>query len=82
MVVTMRPMKPEKAIRAAQVTTRFHLTHGAPAHSGDPLKIAIKNLDQPDFDDAVTVKSEEIQVFWACGAISQLASTSAAPLGP
>ena len=36
LVVTMRPMTPAQAIRAVQVTTRFHLTHGAPVHLGDP----------------------------------------------
>jgi uncharacterized protein YcsI (UPF0317 family) len=36
LVVTMRPMTPGQAIRAVQVTTRFHLTHGAPVHIGSP----------------------------------------------
>jgi uncharacterized protein YcsI (UPF0317 family) len=36
LVVTMRPMTPQQAVRAVQVTTRFHLTHGAPVHLGDP----------------------------------------------
>jgi uncharacterized protein YcsI (UPF0317 family) len=77
LVVTMRPMTPEQAIRAVQVTTRFHLTHGAPIHLGNPRQIGITDLDRPDFGDAVTVKSEEIPVFWACGVTSQLAATSA-----
>jgi uncharacterized protein YcsI (UPF0317 family) len=77
MVVSMRPMTPEQAVRAVQVTTRFHLTHGAPVHLGDPSKIGIDNLDKPDFGDAVTIKSDEIPVFWACGVTSQLAARSA-----
>ena len=36
LVVTMRPMTPDQAVRAVQVTTRFHLTHGAAVHLGDP----------------------------------------------
>jgi uncharacterized protein YcsI (UPF0317 family) len=47
LVVTMRPMTPEQAVRAVQVTTRFHLTHGAPIHLGDPQEIGIRNLDRP-----------------------------------
>jgi uncharacterized protein YcsI (UPF0317 family) len=78
LVVTMRPMTPEQAIRAVQVTTRFHLTHGAPVHLGDPGKLGITDLDRPDFGDAVTVHADEIPVFWACGVTSQLAATSAA----
>lgn len=77
LVVTMRPMTPEQAVRAVQVTTRFHLTHGAPVHLGDFEKIGISNLDQPDFGDPVTIRSGEIPVFWACGVTSQLAATSA-----
>ncbi len=77
LVVTMRPMTPQQAIRATQVTTRFHLTHGAPVHLGDPAEIGVSDLDQPDFGDPVTVRDGEIPVFWACGVTSQLAATSA-----
>ena len=76
LVVTMRPMKPAEAVRAIQVTTRFHLTHGAPVHIGSPEVIGIKDLDRPDFGDPVTIRSGEIPVFWACGVTSQLAATS------
>ena len=76
LVVTMRPMTPQQAIRAVQVTTRFHLTHGAPVHLGDPEKIGISDLEQPDFGDPVTIRAGEIPVFWACGVTSQLAATS------
>lgn len=77
LVVTMRPMAPDQAVRAVQVTTRFHLTHGAPVHLGDPEQIGIRNLAVPDFGDAVTIRPGEIPVFWACGVTSQLAATSA-----
>jgi uncharacterized protein YcsI (UPF0317 family) len=76
LVVTMRPMTPRQAIRATQVTTRFHLTHGAPVHLGDSAEIGIRDLDRPDFGDPVTVRDGEIPVFWACGVTSQLAVTS------
>jgi uncharacterized protein YcsI (UPF0317 family) len=76
LVVTMRPMTPEQAVRAVQVTTRFHLTHGAPVHLGSPEKIGIEDLNRPDFGDPVNIKSGEIPVFWACGVTSQLAATS------
>jgi len=76
MVVSMRPMTRGDAIRASQVTTRFHLTHGAPVHLGSPEEIGIKDLSQPDFGDPVTIKPGEIPVFWACGVTSALAATS------
>ena len=77
LVVSMRPMTPKQSIRAVQVTTRFHITHGAPVYIGDPEALGISDLDQPEFGDPVTIKSGEVPVFWACGVTSQLAVTSA-----
>jgi uncharacterized protein YcsI (UPF0317 family) len=77
LVVSMRPMKREQAIRAIQVTTRFHLTHGAPVHMGSPEEIGISNLHKPDFGDPVTILPDEIPVFWACGVTTTLAAISA-----
>ena len=77
LVVTMRPMKPEQAIRATQVTTRFHLTHGAPVHFGSPEEIGVADLGSPDFGEPVTIKAGEIPLFWACGVTSQMAVLSA-----
>ncbi len=78
LVVTMRPMTPAQAVRAVQITTRFHLTHGAPIHIGDPQQIGITDLGKPDFGDPVTVHDGEIPVFWACGVTSALAATAPA----
>ena len=78
LVVTMRPMTPVQAVRATQITTRFHLTHGAPVHIGDPQQIGINDLSRPDFGDSVTIRTDEIPVFWACGVTSALAATAPA----
>ena len=77
LVVSMRPLTPQQAVRATQVTTRFHLTHGAPVHFGAPEEIGIQDLRRPDFGDPVTIRQGEIPVFWACGVTSALAATSA-----
>jgi uncharacterized protein YcsI (UPF0317 family) len=77
MVVSMRPMTPEQAVRAVQVTTRFHLTHGAPIHIGSPEALGIKDLNKPEFGDPVTIHPGEVPVFWACGVTSTLAALSA-----
>jgi uncharacterized protein YcsI (UPF0317 family) len=76
LVVTMRPMTPPQAIRAVQITTRFHLTHGAPVHIGDYRELGIRDFEKPEFGDPVTIRPGEIPVFWACGVTSQLAATS------
>ena len=52
LVVSMRPMTPEQAIRATQITTRYAAVHGAPVHVGDPAALGIADLDAPDYGDA------------------------------
>lgn len=71
MVVTMRPIPSDKVIRAIQITSRYASVHGAPIHIGDPSAIGIKDLKKPDFGDPVTIKKNEVPVFWACGVTPQ-----------
>jgi uncharacterized protein YcsI (UPF0317 family) len=71
LVVSMRPFKPADAIRAIQITTRFPAVHGAPVHFGKPELIGIKDVAKPDYGDAVSIQSDEVPVFWACGVTPQ-----------
>lgn len=77
MVVSMRPMKPADAIRAIQICSRFPQVHGAPVHFGDPAAIGIRDINRPDYGDAVTIKPGEVPVFWACGVTPQVAIANA-----
>jgi uncharacterized protein YcsI (UPF0317 family) len=79
LVVSMRPMRPADAIRAIQVTTRIPAVHGAPVHIGFPEAIGIKDLDKPDYGDAVAIEPGELPVFWACGVTPQAAIAAAKP---
>ena len=71
LVVSMRPFNPADAIRAIQITTRFPAVHGAPVHFGDPAQIGISDIAKPDYGDAVTIRPDEVPVFWACGVTPQ-----------
>lgn len=71
LVVSMRPLKPKDAIRAVQITSRFPSVHGAPVHIGLPQSIGIADIAKPDYGDAVTIKPDELPVFWACGVTPQ-----------
>lgn len=73
LVVSMRPMRGKDAIRAVQITSRFPGVHGAPIHLGDPAELGIGDLGAPDFGDAVTIRDNELPVFWACGVTPQTA---------
>lgn len=79
MVVSMRPMSAQDAIRAIQITSRFPSVHGAPVHLGDPSLIGISDISKPDYGDAVNIKEGEIPVFWACGVTPQSVIASVRP---
>ena len=73
MVCSMRPMTPENAKIAAEITGRYPNVHGAPVHMGDPAEIGIADVNKPDYGDAVEIREGEIPVFWACGVTPQAA---------
>jgi uncharacterized protein YcsI (UPF0317 family) len=79
LVVSMRPMRLDQAIRATQVTARFVRAHGAPVHVGAPEAIGIANLDRPDYGDPVELRDGEVPVFWACGVTPQAVAQSCRP---
>ncbi len=79
LVVSMRPMTSAQAIRSIQVCDRFPRAHGAPVHIGDPSAVGIRDIHQPDFGDAVTIRPGEVPVFWACGVTPQAVAMAARP---
>ena len=78
-VVSMRPIPEAMVVRAVQVTSRLPAVHGAPVHIGSPASIGIKDINKPDFGDAVTIKPGEVPVFWACGVTPQAVAMTVKP---
>ena len=79
LVVSMRPMTPEQAIRATQITSRYPAVHGAPVHVGDPAALGIADLAAPDYGDPVELRDGELPVFWACGVTPQAVAAAGRP---
>lgn len=79
LVMSMRPLSPKDAIRAAQVTARFPSVHGGPLHIGDPGLVGIKDINKPEYGDAVEIRPGEIPVFWACGVTPQSVIAASMP---
>jgi uncharacterized protein YcsI (UPF0317 family) len=79
MVVSMRPIKREKLVKAIQVTSRFPAVHGGPIHIGWPELIGIEDIGKPSFGDPVQIREGEIPVFWACGVTPQAVAMKAKP---
>ncbi|MFI3249908.1 MAG: putative hydro-lyase [Eubacteriales bacterium] len=73
MVCSMRPMTPEHAKIAHEITEKLPNVHGAPIHMGDPLDLGISDLTKPDYGDPVEIREGEIPVFWPCGVTPQAA---------
>ncbi len=78
-VCSMRPMTPENAKKAYEITARMPNVHGAPLHIGDPAEIGIKDVMKPDYGDAVDIYPGEVPVFWPCGVTPQAAIENAKP---
>lgn len=79
LVVSMRPLIPMQAVRATQICSRFPRAHGVPVHFGDPAAIGIREIERPDFGDAVEIREDEVPVFWACGVTPQAVLMQAKP---
>ena len=71
-VVSMRPMTPENARRAREITEKMPRVHGGPVHIGDPAAIGIKDITKPDYGEPAEIREGEVPVFWACGVTPQL----------
>ena len=76
-VVSMRPIRPEKAEAVREICAAFPFAHGAPLHIGDPLEIGVRDVAKPDFGDAPHIEEGEVCAFWACGVTPQLAIRAA-----
>lgn len=79
MVVSMRYINADLVEKAVQVTGRMPAVHGAPVHIGNPEAIGIRDLDRPDYGDAVTPQKDDVPVFWACGVTPQAALMESKP---
>ncbi len=79
LVVSMRPMTMDQAIRATEITSRYESTHGGPVHIGDPAALGIASLAVPDYGDAVEIRRDEVPVFWACGVTPQAVAAASRP---
>ncbi len=77
MVVSMRPMTPAQAATATRICANFPKAHGVPVHVGDPTILDIRDLNKPDFGDAVEMRPGETPVFWACGVTPQAVALAA-----
>lgn len=77
LVCTMRPMTPENAKLACEITRKFPYVHGTPIHIGSPEDIGIEDVMNPDYGDAVEIREGEVPVFWPCGVTPQAAVENA-----
>jgi len=77
MVVSMRPYLAEDVERVTDITGAYPAAHGAPVQVADPASIGVSDDLKPDYGDPVTVRKDEVPVFWACGVTPQNAIRNA-----
>jgi uncharacterized protein YcsI (UPF0317 family) len=75
-VVSYRPVPELLLLRVIELTSRFPLSHGAPIHVGDPVRIGIPDLAKVDWGRAPDEEPGTIPAFWACGITAQSAATT------
>ena len=72
MVVSMRIFNQKDIDKIKQISGKFSFAHGEPVHIGDPNKIGIDNILNPDWGDTPRKKNDEEEyIFWACGVTPQ-----------
>lgn len=79
LAVSMRPIPAYRISDAVRITARTPSTHGAPVHVGVPEALGIVSMDRPDFGDVVTIRDNELPVFWACSVTLQVVAAIAKP---
>ena len=79
MVCSMRPMTPENARKAYDITVKMPNVHGAPVCMGDPAEVGVADPMKPDYGEAVDIYPGEVCVFWPCGVTPQAAVENAKP---
>ena len=79
MVVSMRPYRPDEIPLAVTVSSRYPMMHGAPVHIGDPEALGVRNLEEPEFGDPISIDEDQIPIFWACGVTPQAVAMKVAP---
>jgi uncharacterized protein YcsI (UPF0317 family) len=79
MVCSMRPMTPENAKIAYDITAAMPNVHGAPIQIGNPAEIGVSDIMKPDYGESVEFYDGEVAVFWPCGVTPQAAIENAKP---
>eukprot|EP00947_MAST-08B_sp_MAST-8B-sp1_P005262 g5262.t1 len=75
LVVSMRPYPAGSVPAVAGLTGRYPGAHGGPIHWGDPADLGLtwEALRDPHWGDAVSLKEDDVPMFWACGVTPQTA---------
>ena len=79
MVVSMRPYWADEISLVVAISGRYPAMHGAPVHIGNPDALGVRDPQDPEFGEPVSVMEDQIPVFWACGVTPQAVAMDARP---
>ena len=79
MVVSMRPYRADEIPLVVATSGRYPTMHGAPVHIGAPDALSVRDLQNPEFGEPVSVAEDQMPVFWACGVTPQAVAMDVGP---
>ena len=71
MVVSMKPIPALQVSKHIEITSKYTHAHGGPVAVGSAEAIGIKDIDRPEWGDAIDIDATEVPIFHACGVTPQ-----------
>jgi uncharacterized protein YcsI (UPF0317 family) len=71
MVVSMKPIPALLVAKEVEITSQYTHAHGGPVSIGHGESLGIRDIEKPDWGDAIDVGCDEVAVFHACGVTPQ-----------
>lgn len=71
MVVSMKPIPSLQISKHVEITSKYTHAHGGPVAVGSAEAIGIKDINKPEWGEAIDIDNTEVPVFHACGVTPQ-----------
>lgn len=71
MVVSMKPVSALLVSKHVEVTSKYTHAHGGPVAVGPASAIGIRDINAPEWGEAIDVGPDEVPIFHACGVTPQ-----------
>mmetsp|Transcript_53430 Transcript_53430/g.130020 ORF Transcript_53430/g.130020 Transcript_53430/m.130020 type:complete len:425 (-) Transcript_53430:2770-4044(-) len=70
-VVSMKPVSALLVSKHIEITSKYTHAHGGPVAVGSSSAIGIRDIDKPEWGEAIDIAPHEVPIFHACGVTPQ-----------